>query len=172
MTAVDTEPDSLDLSPPTQCIWSYTTARGVVTILYDAFKFRYADFQPSPNAKDTSLAAIEQLCSNGFVTKEAKIDREQPLGVYHIYQMVQALFNRAMSNSNASWDATIQFSLVIVLQAAFSCRIGDILDTGYPEAPPRPALYYSDVVLTLRPGCHTVADICGQWTIRNAKNSE
>ena len=91
----DSEPDTLDSDQGcrTECIWAYSTAEGMVHMLYKELQFRYEDrLQLSSNAKERSLAVVSQLLSQGYLTKQAKVDRDQPLGVYHIFHMVEALF--------------------------------------------------------------------------------
>ncbi|KAJ4345038.1 hypothetical protein N0V95_005980 [Ascochyta clinopodiicola] len=170
------EPDVVDddnSNSPLECIWAYSTAVGAVHAIWDEIIFRYPDeFQPALGAKIRVLSAVENLLDDGYLTKQAKIDREQPLGVYHILRMVQALFQKAISIATTSWDATLQFSLTLVLQAAFGCPIGDILAPMQPEGVDKPGLYYSDVMLALPEGCHNVEDIQGLWKIRNAENSD
>jgi hypothetical protein len=117
----------------------------MISILCSAFKYQYGDkvqFGTSI-AKEKMHSAVDKLYKMGVVTKDAKIDRDQPLGVHHISIMVQAMFNKALSDAATSWDATIQFSLFLVLQPALNCRVGDILAPGYKDSleKPKPALW-------------------------------
>jgi hypothetical protein len=153
--------------------WSYVTANGAIAAIQERSKFRWEDFAIDYQKLARARGSIDALLSAGYVSKVEKISRNQALGVYFIRRMVQGLLSHSLTYESQSWDITIQYLLAVVLQAALNVRVGDILASDNERAwsePMKPALYYSDVVLVA--DGETVAEVKGQWTIRNAKGSQ
>jgi hypothetical protein len=85
--------------------------------------------------------------------------------------MAKGLLEDRVTNGCSDWCTWLAFTLAIVLQVALNVRIGDISapDGGHGYLVQKPALRYSDVKLVLGGG-GSIADIKGQWEIRNANN--